>query len=166
MLNTLDFPEGDQLKRQALPIAKNILSLKKSFKQKKAAVIYVNDNFGKWHADWKQVFQICADKDSKGKDLAEILKPEEDDFFILKPRHSGFYNTNLETLLEDLQIKHLVITGIAGNICVLFTVNEAHMRGYDVWMPKNCVASNTKKENDFAIQQVSNSLKIRTSIYL
>ena len=163
MLNTLDFPQGDKLAKSALPVAKNILKLKRRFKAKKWPVIYVNDNFGKWQSSRAKVFETCAAENSRGRELAHILKPEEDDFFVLKPRHSAFYSTNLEILLRDFNAKSLVLTGIAGNICVLFTANDAHMRGYSLWVPQDCVASNSARENTFAIHQVRSIMKARTA---
>lgn len=165
MINTLDFPEGRSLKRAALPAAKKIAQLKERFQSRKIPVIYVNDNFGEWAADWKAIYAKCAAKEtSLGAELAEILKPGDEDFFILKPRHSGFHLTPLEALLERLGVKKLVITGIAGNICVLFTVHEAHMRGYDVIVPRDCIASNTPSQNRFAIEQLSKALKLKTPL--
>jgi nicotinamidase-related amidase len=163
MLNTLDFPQGDKLAKASLPVAKNIAKLKRRFKSQGWPVVYVNDNFGKWQSSRTKVFETCSAEESRGRKLAHILKPDEDDFFILKPRHSAFYSTNLEILLRDFNAKSLVLTGIAGNICVLFTANDAHMRGYKLWVPQDCVASNTTAENSFAIKQVKNIMKARTA---
>ena len=63
-----------------------------------------------------------------GKRLTELLRPEEKDYFVLKPMHSGFYSTTLELLLRHLEAKTLILSGIAGNNCVLFTANDAYMR--------------------------------------
>jgi len=165
MLNTLDFPEARQLYPKAMIVAKKIKKLKERCKKKKIPVIYVNDNFGQWRSDWKQIFTIVCSPKSRGEKLAHLLKPEDDDFFVLKPKHSGFYSTTLEVLLEQLGVRKLIITGIAGNICVLFTANDAHMRDYEVIVPKDCIASNTVKDNNFALHQFENvfSFKITPS---
>lgn len=163
MINKLDFPEGKRLLRSALPIAKNILKIKKKFNQRRLPVIYVNDNFGNWKSDWKDVYHACTQKDSLGRELGLLLEPTENDYFILKPMHSAFYSTNLDILLRDLKVKKLVITGIAGNICVLFTANDAHMRGYKIHVPQNCIASNSKTDNRYVIRQLSHVLNIKTS---
>jgi nicotinamidase-related amidase len=162
MINTLDFPEGRALRAQALPVAKNIAKLKMRFNKKHLPVIYVNDNFGEWNADWKTIYAKCSDPKSLGKELAEILKPENTDFFILKPKHSGFDLSPLETLLEKLKIKRVVITGIAGDIFVLFTAHDAYTRGLDVVVPRDCVASNTQAQNRVALAQLSKALKLKT----
>src|SRR5436305_65587 len=118
MLNTLEFPEWKRLMKGALPAANAILGLKQKAKRAGIPVIYVNDNFGLWRSSWEEVYEHCVR--SKGRPLAESLKPDHDDYFVLKPKHSGFYSTTLEVLLENLGAKTLILTGIAGNICVLF----------------------------------------------
>lgn len=163
MINNLDFPGGDKLLKESIPVAKNIAHIKTFFKQNDLPVIYVNDNFGKWKSSWEDVYKHCACEGSKGRELAEMLKPEKDDYFVLKPKHSGFYSTNLDVLLNDLEIKKLVVTGIAGNICVLFTVNDAYMRGYEVHVPRNTIASESRELNEFALCQFKDVFDITTS---
>lgn len=71
---------------------------------------------------------------------------KSDGYFVLKPMHSGLYSTTLEVLLEYLRVDTLILTGISANICVLFTANDAYMRDYKLYVPRDCVASNTAKE--------------------
>lgn len=164
MINTLDFPEGRSLKRAALPVARKISRVKKRFQARKLPVIYINDNFGDWKSDWKTIYAKCSEAASLGADIARILKPDESDFFILKPGHSGFHQSSLEALLKELEIKKLLLTGIAGDICVLFTAQEAHMRGYDVKVARDCVASNSSRQNKAALEVLSKGLKLATPL--
>lgn len=161
MLNTLDFPQGKELLRAAVPAAKKIAKLQERFRARRWPVIYVNDNFGHWQSDWRQVFSICAQ--SRGAPLARILPPQAGDYFVLKPRHSGFYGTNLNLLLQELKVRKLVISGIAGNICVLFTAHEAHMRGYEVVVPSDCIASNKQADTRFTLRQLRTALGLKVS---
>jgi nicotinamidase-related amidase len=78
---------------------------------------------------------------------------------VLKPKHSGFYSTTLELLLEAVGAHTLILTGIAGNICVLFTANDAYMRGYRLVIPADCVASQTIRENKSALHLMQTVLK-------
>lgn len=55
-------------------------------------------------------------------------------------------------------MNRLIITGIAGNICVLFTANDAYMREYSITIPKDCTASNNDEDNDFALTMMENVL--------
>jgi nicotinamidase-related amidase len=101
----------------------------------------------------------CLQVAGPGRQIVELLKPGEEDYFVLKPRHSGFHSTTLETLLSHLQVEELILTGVAGNICVLFTANDAYMRGYKLWIPPDCIASNTAEDNDYAVRQMEKVLK-------
>jgi nicotinamidase-related amidase len=92
-----------------------------------------------------------------------MLKPHKDDYFVLKPKHSAFYSTTLDVLLAYLKAKTLVIAGITGNICVLFTANDAFMRDFHLIIPQDCVASITEEENRNAILQMETVLKADTT---
>jgi nicotinamidase-related amidase len=87
------------------------------------------------------------------------LRPTTRDYFVLKPRHSGFFDTTLDTLLKNLRVRTVILCGIAGNICVLFTANDAYMRGLRILVPADCVVSNTALENEYALGQMSTVLK-------
>jgi nicotinamidase-related amidase len=164
MLNTLEFPEGRQLLGPAIKAAKKIQALKRRLKKQGVPVIYVNDNFGDWRCDWKSIFSECSAPDCLGQRLALAIAPEPDDYFVLKPKHSGFYHTSLEILLDHLKVQKLIITGIAGNLCVLFTAHDAHMREYEVVVPRDCIASNTPLVNRHALHQLKAVLKIKTPL--
>ncbi len=162
VINDLDFPESDQLLRYVLPMAERIVHLKRQAKQHAIPVIYVNDNFGKWQSNLPNLVRHCLNG-SKGKPLVEMLQPDEDDYFIVKPRHSGFFGTSLDLLLEDLKVETLILTGLAGNICVFFTANDAYLRHYKLIVPRDCIASNTQEANDTALEQMQQILKADTS---
>jgi nicotinamidase-related amidase len=152
VINDLAFAHGKALLKQALPMAKKLAALKRRAKQAGIPSIYVNDNFGRWQSDFQHVLRHCLDEDVCGKPLAMLLQPDAEDYFVLKPKHSGFYATTLELLLQALGARTLILTGMAGNICVLFTANDAYMRGYRLLIPADCVASPTVRENTSALR--------------
>jgi nicotinamidase-related amidase len=162
VINDLDFPEADDLLRHARPMAGRIAELKRRAKEADVPVIYVNDNFGRWRSDFKSHIEHCLHDGVRGRVLAELLPPAEDDYFVLKPKHSGFFSTTLDILLDYLQVKTVILTGIAGNICVLFTANDAYMRDFHLIVPSDCVASNTEEENRHALEQMQTVLKADT----
>lgn len=162
VINSFDFPEGDELLQLAKPAGKNIAALKKRAKATGIPCVYVNDNFGKWQSDFKKLVARCTTDDAKGKDFVKLLVPDDDDYFVLKPKHSGFYSTTLDLLLTHLSAKNLILTGIAGNNCVLFTANDAYMRDFKVFVPEDCVVSNTEEENSYALKQMETVLKADT----
>ncbi len=162
VINDLDFPEGDQLLRFALPMARQIAALKRRARQEGIPAIYVNDNFGRWRSDFKAQVEHCLRDGVRGKPVVELLRPDEDDYFVLKPKHSGFFSTTLDTLLEYLGARAVVLAGMAANICVLFTANDAYMRDLHLAVPSDCVASNTEEENRYALDQMRKVLKADT----
>jgi nicotinamidase-related amidase len=91
--------------------------------------------------------------------VSRRLKPTARDYFVLKPKHSGFFDTTLDTLLEALRIRRVIVTGIAGNICVLFTANDAYMRELKLFAPADCIVSNTAADNAHALRQIQTVLK-------
>jgi nicotinamidase-related amidase len=162
VINDLDFPEANQLLRYAQPMARKLLRLKRRAKKVGVPVIYVNDNFGRWQSDFRRQVKHCLREGSRGHEIVAILQPDEDDYFVLKPKHSGFFSTTLETLLRYLGSKKLILTGIAGNFCVLFTANDAYMRDYELLIPSDCTASNTAGENRQALALMRKFLKADT----
>jgi nicotinamidase-related amidase len=159
VINDLDFPEGGQLLAEALPMARRLAHLKERCRRAEIPAVYVNDNFGRWRSDFRAQVQHCLHEKSRGRQIVELLAPAEDDYFVLKPKHSGFYSTTLDILLRYLGAETLIITGIAGNNCVLFTASDAFMRDYRLIVPADCVASNSPAENDSALKQMQCVLK-------
>ena len=162
VINDLDFDTGRELLRHALPAAERLAALKRRAKESGVPVVYVNDNFGRWQSDFKKLLEHCLDEEATGRPVAELLKPEEDDYFVLKPKHSGFFSTTLDTLLDYLQVKTLVLTGLTGDICVLFTAADAYMRDFHLFVPRDCVASADPRENEHALEHMQRVLKADT----
>ena len=161
VINDFDFPEADQLLKHARPMARILLRLKRRAQNAGVPVIYVNDNFGQWRSDFRRTVDYCA-REGRGGDIVNLLRPEENDYFVLKPKHSGFFSTTLETLLRYLETQSLILTGVAGNFCVLFTANDAYMRDFNLFVPSDCTVSNTKRENDSALGLMKKFLKADT----
>jgi nicotinamidase-related amidase len=165
VINDFEFAGGAELFRNALPVAKSIARLKERARRAGVPVIYANDNFGRWRSDFNKIVQHCLRDRVRGEPIAKLLKPDEDDYFVLKPKHSGFFSTTLDLLLEYLGARTLILTGIAGNNCVLFTANDAYMRDYKLLIPAECTASISQIDNENALRQMQEVLKadIRSS---
>ncbi|WP_273854337.1 cysteine hydrolase family protein [Guptibacillus spartinae] len=160
VINTMDFEDAELLARYTEETADHIKSLKEKAKAKGMPVIYVNDNYGLWQSDFKKVINYAAE--ANGQHLVDRLEPEDDDYTVVKPKHSGFFSTPLSSLLKFLNVNTLILTGFAGNICVLFTANDAYMREYDLYIPSDCCASNVKEDNDYALRLMEGNLKANT----
>jgi len=159
VINTLDFDGAEELVRSSIAMAKRIAELKARAAEAGIPSIYVNDNFGRWRSDFRATVETCASPDQPGHEMVHLLRPTGDDYFVLKPMHSGFYETALEVLLQRLGARTLVLTGVAGNLCVFFTANDAHMRNYDIVVPRDCVASNSPAENEGALRHMERYLR-------
>ncbi|MCW1912942.1 isochorismatase family protein [Luteolibacter sp. GHJ8] len=143
VINDMNFPGSADLLKRAVPAAKQIAHLGMRAHAAGIPVIYVNDNFGRWQSDFQSQIRRSISLESPGRDVALLLIPEKDDYFVLKPKHSGFYSTSLEVLLRFLGAETLILTGFAADICVLYTANDAYMRDYAIIVAKDCVASET-----------------------
>jgi nicotinamidase-related amidase len=93
----------------------------------------------------------CLEEDALGRPLAQRLAPAPDDYFVLKPKHSAFFSTTLDTLLKYLRVERLILTGITGDMCVLITATDAHMRDFELYVPRDCTASITTAQNRMAL---------------
>ncbi|MED4207547.1 isochorismatase family cysteine hydrolase [Neobacillus mesonae] len=159
MINNFDFPGGSVLAQKARIISQSINRLKDQFNQVKLPVIFINDHYNLWQADYQKIIQYCSNRYSDP--IMNQLLPGEDDYFLIKPKHSAFYGTALNTLLHQLKVDTLVLTGIAGNICVLFTANDAYMREFELLVPSDCLASVSEDDNQYALTMMKNVLKAR-----
>jgi nicotinamidase-related amidase len=161
VVNPFDFDGAARMLRHALPAARRIEALKERAVRARVPVIYVNDNYGDWHADFADLVARCRDPESRGSRFVEHVVPEGDDYYVLKPLHSGFQSTSLAVLLDRLGIGTVVLVGVAAHICVWFTAIDAYMRGLDVVVPRDCVASERAHETRVALEQMAGVLKAR-----
>jgi nicotinamidase-related amidase len=159
VINDLDFEGSVEIVDSAERMAVRLAALKRRASAAGVPCIYINDNFGQWRSDFRQTVSHCTAQRAPGRRVSQRLKPTKRDYFVLKPKHSGFFDTTLDTLLEALKIRRVILTGIAGNICVLFTANDAYMREFKLFAPEDCIVSNTPEENAYALGQIQTVLK-------
>ena len=164
VINDLEWEGGDRMLEQALPMADRIAAVAKRARAAGVPVVYVNDNYGKWQSDFRYLVDHCLSDGVRGRPVVEKLRPQEQDYFVLKPKHSGFYSTTLDTLLDYLGAHTLVLTGMAANVCVLFTASDAFMRDFHVIVPADCVASNDPAVNEGALEQMRTVLHVDTPL--
>jgi nicotinamidase-related amidase len=153
LVNDLEFDVGEALLRTAIPAAERVAALKRRAKAAAIPAVYVNDNFGRWRSDLHALVRHCLEDGVRGRPVVERILPEEDDYFVLKPKHSGFYCTTLELLLEHFQTHTLVLTGLAAENCVLATAIDAHMRDFRLVIPRDCTASADPDDHRRAVAQ-------------
>lgn len=159
VINDLEFEDNQQIVKQAPGLARRIAALKERARAAGIPTIYVNDNFGRWKSDFHQQVRHCLQEDVNGRVLVEKLQPVEHDYFVLKPKHSGFFASTLDTLLRYLGAETLILAGIAGDRCVLFTANDAFLREFKIFVPSDCVVSNDSKQNREALKLMERVLR-------
>jgi nicotinamidase-related amidase len=158
VINTLDFEGAEALAPSALDASETIARLRDQADKLSVPVIYVNDNYGHWGSDKEKLVDMCAAASPSASRLIAKLRPRPHHYFVIKPQFSGFYATNLPVLLPKLGVNRLLLTGFAGDICVLFTAADAHMRDYDLWVPGDAVASEDDERNAWALDIMRKSM--------
>ena len=162
MVNPLDFEGAEDLQPHALAAARRIAVFKQRLDAAGIPTVYVNDNFGHWELGFRELMESLRSSHAPGAQLLDFIAPNADDHFILKPKHSGFYATSLEVLLALWGARRLILTGVAGNICVMFTANDAHMRGFRLIVPADCTASESEALNEWALFQMRQVMRADT----
>jgi nicotinamidase-related amidase len=160
MINAFDFEGARAMLPRAVAAAKATAALKRRARRAGVPAVYVNDNFGRWRSDFRSLLEHCLR--SPGKEIAALLRPDQDDYFVLKPKHSGFQFTTLDVLLSHLGCETLILTGVAGNFCVLFTAHDAYMRDFHLVVPRDCVASATAADDRYALEHMAQVTKADT----
>jgi len=164
VINDMEFESGEALLRNALPAAKKLSQLTHRARNAGVPVIYVNDNFGKWRSDFRQQLGHVLEDGVRGEPIAKLLRPDDDDYFVLKAKHSGFYHTQLDLLIEYLQVSTIVLAGFTTDICVLFTASDAYMRDLEIIVPPDCSAAASMKHHETALEHMSRVLKVKTTL--
>jgi nicotinamidase-related amidase len=154
VISHFDFPDGDRILKNALPIADRLARLKQRCRRAGIPAIYVNDNFGQWRSDAKSLVRSCLESHCAGRPFVEPLQPDDEDYFVLKPMHSAFFQTPLEILLRHLGATSLILTGLTTNSCIICTAHDAKMRNFGLYVPSDCSAARTRREHEQAIEHL------------
>jgi len=160
VINNFNFDGGEDLYANTLKIVPHMQKLKHFARENELPVIYVNDHYGLWKSDSKLLIEHCWNE--RSQNVIGPLRPEEADYFLMKPMHSAFFQSPLQSLLEDLGKNKLILAGIAGDICLLFTAQDAYMQQYDMWIPENCMASETDLGNSHALALMHSVMNAKT----
>ncbi len=163
VINDMEFENGEALFEYALPAAKKMAKLRRRAKEAGVPVIYVNDNFGKWRSDFRQQLGHVLEDGVRGAPIAKLLRPDEEDYFVLKAKHSGFYHTQLDLLIDYLQVRTVILAGFATDMCVLFTASDAYLRDIEIIVPSDCSAAASVEHHDGALEHMMRVLHVETT---
>ncbi len=164
-INHFRFPDGVKLARRAVSAARATAALKAHLRERGCPCIYANDNFGAWNSEFSELIVECERQPGPSADIVALLRPGRDDLRMLKPRHSAFYGTPLEFILEELGTSTLIIAGIAVDMCVMATAQDAHMRKFKMSIPANCIAGFNAAHEKTALEVMARTLRVNTTPY-
>ncbi|GAA3389860.1 isochorismatase family cysteine hydrolase [Streptomyces roseoviridis] len=156
MLNTYDHPDADRLVpsvREALPVVEELL---RRARAGGAPVIYVNDNFGQWRSHHGELLDEALS--GRHPELVRPIVPDDDSLFVVKARHSAFFETPLAYLLSQLQARRLVLCGQVTEQCVLYSALDAHIRHLDVTVCPQAVAHIDPELSDAALRMMERNM--------
>ena len=138
MINTYDHEDAEKLRESAEQVVPVLGEMVQRARAAGAPIIYVNDNFGQWRSDHRALVQDALEGEHAS--LVEPIVPDEDAMFVVKARHSIFYETPLEYLLRQEDVEDIVLTGQATEQCILYSALDAHIRHIPVLVPREAVA--------------------------
>lgn len=145
LITDFEFPDGPRVRRALtarLPALQRLLATARAHR---VPVIYANDNLGAWRSDAPALIAHCVDARRAGARLVEALQPRRHDQIVLKPRHSAFFGTPLEALLDDRGVDTLIVAGISAESCVWMTACDAYTRGFRIVAPRDTFAGASTK---------------------
>lgn len=140
LISDFEFPDGAAVRAALTRHAAAIRAALASARAARVPVIYANDNLGPWRSDAPALIARCTESRRAGAALVQSLAPTERDEIVLKPRHSAFFGTPLEALLDDRRVDTLLLVGISAESCVWMTACDAHTRGYRLVIPADTMA--------------------------
>ena len=162
-INPLDFPGAQELAPEALSAARATALLRRELRSRGVPTIYANDNFGSWHSDFKSMVRQFMAGSGPSARMAKLLKPGQRDLTVLKPRHSAFYGSPLDIILEKMGVETLIIAGVATDICVQLTAAEGFLRGFRMSVPRDCTAAESLEKKNAALAYMHGILKCDVS---
>jgi nicotinamidase-related amidase len=155
MINAYDFPDAEKVAPSA---EKAVPVIEEAIEQHDGPVIYVNDNFGHWRSHRDQLVEEALQ--GEHPDLVEPIKPADDSLFVIKARHSIFYQTPLEYLLNQEDVGSVILTGQVTEQCVLYSALDAYIRHFDVRVPRDAVAHIHEDLADAALQMMERNMSV------
>jgi nicotinamidase-related amidase len=161
LINPFDFPGASSLLRETGRILPNVRRVLRRARDAGVPVIYCNDNFGQWRSDFRSNVDLCAGEDAAGAAIVREVVPSPLDYFVLKPKHSAFFETPLRILLNQLGVKRVALVGIAADSCVLNTALDAHVREYEVVVVRDAVAAETSARTRRALDLLRTDRPVR-----
>jgi nicotinamidase-related amidase len=156
MLNTYEHPDADQLVESVETVVEPIARLIARAKDEGTQVIHVNDNYGDWDSSARRLAEAALN--GRRPDLVEPVVPEQGTPFVIKARHTIFYETPLEYLLRQQEIDRIALVGQVTEQCILYSALDAYVRHIEVVVPPDAVAHIHKGLADAALEMMRTNM--------
>jgi nicotinamidase-related amidase len=156
MITSYDFDDAETLARSSAEAIEPLAKLLERAREEGVPVIYVNDNYGDWNSSAEELAQ--RGREGRHPELVEPILPAEGDSFVIKARHSGFYETPLEYLLRQLGVERLVLTGQATEQCVLYSALDAYVRHFQVVVARDACAAIEPELAEAALRMIERNM--------
>lgn len=159
MLNPYEHQDAEPLMEsveQALPAMRELIE---EAPEAGLLTVYVNDNHGDWTAGREKLTRRALA--GAAPTLIEPIAPPEDKPFIVKARHSVFYETQLEYLLRHEGVDRLILTGQVTEQCVLYSALDAYVRHFEVVVPRTAVGHIHEDLADAALRMMEENMRAR-----
>ncbi|MGA8115431.1 MAG: isochorismatase family cysteine hydrolase [Actinocatenispora sp.] len=156
MINPYEHVDAEALVpavREAIPAMRTLLG---RAREQDADVIYVNDNFGRWRSHHDELLDVALR--GRHADLVEPIRPDDTSLFVVKARHSIFYQTPLEYLLAQQGVGRVVLCGQVTEQCVLYSALDAHIRHIEVTVARDAVAHIHQDLADAALRMMERNM--------
>lgn len=139
MLNPYEHEQADELAAHVAAALPAVEALIERAHASEVPVVYVNDNFGDWNSSVDELAERASD--GAHPELVKPVLPRDGDSFVIKARHSAFYETPLEYLLDQMGVDRLVLAGQVTEQCILYSALDAYVRHFRVAIPTDAVAA-------------------------
>jgi nicotinamidase-related amidase len=158
VLNSYDHEDADRLAQSMAAAVPQIAHLVQRARDEEIPVIYVNDNYGHWNSSSGELVDIAL-HEGRHPELVEPLRPPPDASFVIKARHSVFYETPLEFLLRQLDVSRIMLCGQVTEQCILYSALDAYVRDLSVAVPVDAVAHIDPELADAALRMMSRNMR-------
>jgi nicotinamidase-related amidase len=156
MLNTYEHEDADRLAASVKTAVPQITDLIERARGDDVPLVYVNDNYGDWNSSSEELAQRAMA--GRHPDLVEPLLPRDDDAFVIKARHSVFYSTPLEYLLQTMEVGRIVLAGQATEQCILYSALDGYVRHFEVVVARDGVAHIHEHLADAAFEMMERNM--------
>jgi len=156
VLNAYDHPDANALVENMAGVVAPVSQLIGRARDEERPVIYVNDNYGHWNSSSAELLEAALQ--GRHPELVEPLCPPQDASFVIKARHSIFYETPFEYLLRQLGVARILLCGQVTEQCILYSALDAYVRDFEVAIPSDAVAHIDRELADAALRMMRENM--------